>query len=284
MNLRLLLTATLALAAGFLPQAQAADAKPLKVLLVTGGGFHDYDTQHLVLAEGIAARANIEVVLSHNPDKSTKTQVMWDMYKNKDWAKGYDVVIHDECSADVTDPAYVGNIIAAHRDGTPAVNLHCAMHCYRWGNFKEPVTPGADNSHWYEMIGLQSTAHGPQEPIALTIVDKASPIVSGMTDWTTVKEELYNNVQILGAHALVKGKQTQVDKKSGEKKEAETIVAWTNEFGPKKTKVFSTTIGHNNETVADARYLDLVTRGVLWAAGKLGADGKPAAGYEAKKK
>ena len=34
--------------------------------------------------------------------------------KNKDWAKPYDVVIHDECSADVTDPEYVGNIIAAH--------------------------------------------------------------------------------------------------------------------------------------------------------------------------
>ncbi len=139
MNLRILLTVSLALGAGFFTQVQAADAKPLKVLLVTGGGFHDYDQQHLILAEGIAARANVEMVLSHNPDKTTKTKVMWDMYKNKDWAKPYDVVIHDECSADVSDPEYVGNIIAAHRDGTPAVNLHCAMHCYRWGNFKEPV-------------------------------------------------------------------------------------------------------------------------------------------------
>ena len=33
------------------------------------------------------------------------------------------------------------------------------MHCYRWGNFKEPVPHGADNSHWYEMIGIQSTAN-----------------------------------------------------------------------------------------------------------------------------
>jgi hypothetical protein len=35
--------------------------------------------------------------------------------------------------------------------------------------------------------------------------------------------------------------------------------------------------------VADARYLDLVTRGLLWATGHLTDDGKPAAGYEAKK-
>jgi hypothetical protein len=39
-----------------------------------------------------------------------------------------------------------------------------------------------------------------------------------------------------------------------------------------------------NETVADARYLELVTRGVLWAAGKLADDGRPAAGYGPQKK
>ncbi len=72
--------------------------------------------------------------------------------------------------------------------------------------------------------------------------------------------------------------------KDGTTKDVETVVAWTNEYGPKKTRTFSTTIGHNNETVGDARYLDLVTRGVLWSAGKLGDDGKPVAGYEAKQK
>ncbi len=74
------------------------------------------------------------------------------------------------------------------------------------------------------------------------------------------------------------------DKKSGETKDVESVVAWTNEFGPKKTRIFSTTLGHNNETVADARYLDLVTRGVLWAGGKLGDDGKPVDGYGPKQK
>ncbi len=260
----------------------AADpVKPLRVLLVTGGCCHDYEKQHLILGEGLAARANVEMTFAHNPDKTTKCA--FDLFKNKDWAKPFDVVIHDECSADVTDPEYVGNIIAAHRSGTPAVNLHCAMHSYRWGNFKDRVAAGADNSHWYEMLGLQSTGHGPQEPIALSFVDKEHSITKGMADWTTIKEELYNNVQLLGAHPLIKGKQTFTDKKSGEVKETETVVAWTNEFGDNKTRIFSTTVGHNNDTVADARYLDLVARGVLWAAGKIAADGKPLPGYEGKK-
>ena len=35
---------------------------------------------------------------------------------------------------------------------------------------------------------------------------------------------------------------------------------------------------------SDPRYLDLVTRGLLWTTGHLTEDGKPAAGYEAAKK
>ena len=61
--------------------------------------------------------------------------------------------------------------------------------------------------------------------------------------------------------------------------EANAIVAWTNLYGPNKTRIFSTTIGHNNDTVSDPRYLDLVTHGLLWSAGKLNDDGTPAPGY-----
>ncbi len=279
--LRLLSTvASLAVAISLNSPVFAADAKPLRALLVCGGCCHDYAAQQTILKTGIESRINAVVDVSYNPDKTTKAT--FPIYQSKDWAKDFDVVIHDECSADITkdsNPGYVENILAAHKNGTPAVNLHCAMHSYRWGNFKERIAAGADNRGWYEMLGLQSTGHGPQEPITLTIVDEASPIVSGMTGWTTIKEELYNNVQVLTAHALVKGTQMQKDKKTGEVKQAEAVVAWTNEYGDKKTRIFSTTIGHNNETVADARYLDLVTRGLLWACGKLGPDGKPVAGY-----
>jgi type 1 glutamine amidotransferase len=152
------------------------------------------------------------------------------------------------------------------------------MHSYRFGEFKTPVAAGADNSHWYEFLGIQSTAHGPKEPIAITFTAKDSPLVKGFADWTTIKEELYNNVQILTAKELAKGKQ-KTKGKDGVEKESETVVVWTNEFGPKKTRVFSTTIGHENATVEDPRYLDLVTRGVLWSAGKLNEDGTPAQGY-----
>lgn len=268
----------------FLGQAAETAVKPLRVLIVAGGCCHDYETQQSLLKEGIEKRLNAKVDIAYNPDKTTKA--VFEIYKAKDWAKDFDVVIHDECSADVTDPEYVGNILAAHRNGVPAVNLHCAMHSYRWGNFREPVQPGADNAGWYEFIGLQSTGHGPQEPIDVRFTDKTHPITRGLADWTTIKEELYNNIQMLGAKPLASGRQIQPPKgKKGEPPpaeakpvEAEAVVAWTNEYGPNKTRVFSTTLGHNNETVADDRYLDFISRALLWTTGRLGEDGTPVAG------
>ena len=269
------------------PAKAAESAKSLKVLLVLGGCCHDYTVQKDLLKAGIESRINATVDIEHNPD--TSTEATFEIYNDADWAEGYDIVIHDECSANVTDPAYVGRILNAHKNGTPAVNLHCAMHSYRWGEFKEPVAIGADNAGWYEMIGIQSSGHGPKAPIEVTYSDTKHPVTVGFENWTTIDEELYNNIQIFdGAHALATGTQMQKPKvKKGKPAnpdvkptKAEAVVVWTNEFGPNKTRIFSTTLGHFNETVADDRYLDLVTRGLLWATGNLEADGTPSAGLK----
>lgn len=258
------LTAALAISA-----SAAEPVKPLKALLVIGGCCHDYSAQKDILEAGIEARANIQVDVCYSADQGTKAT--FTCYDKEDWASEYDVIIHDECSADIKDEAIVNRILAPHRAGTPGVNLHCAMHSYRVAdNVGKAQETGTAGAMWFDFIGLQSSGHGPQLPIEVTYVDSSSPITKGLENWTTIKEELYNNISVHDtAKSLANGKQ-------GDK---ETIVVWTNEYGDKKTKVFSTTIGHNNETVADARYLDLVTRGLLWACSKLDADGKPAAGY-----
>ncbi|TWU05700.1 ThuA domain-containing protein [Stieleria varia] len=261
----------------------AASAKPLKVLLVAGGCCHDYATQTQLLKKGIEARINAVVTVEFNPSKTTETR--FEIYEKDNWADGYDVILHDECSANVTEQPYVGRILNAHRNGVPAVNLHCAMHSYRWGDFRSPVELGADNAGWYEMLGVQSTGHGPQAPIDIVYSDQSHPVTAGLENWTTIKEELYNNVRVFSqTQVLASGKQLTPPNKRQLKEnpdakpnEADAVVVWTNEFGPNKTKVFCTTLGHNNETVGDDRYLDLVTRGILWSTGNLTADGKPVA-------
>ena len=224
--------------------------KPLKALLITGGCCHDYNRQKNILKQGIESRAMVEVIHVHSTDGSTKAR--FSLYDNPDWAKGFDIVIHDECSADVVEQPYVDHILAAHKNGLPAVNLHCAMHSYR--------LPGKDD--WFQFVGIQSTSHGPQKPIDITFVDRDHAITSTLENWTTINEELYNNVKLFpSANPLARGRQDVGNRTD------DFVVAWTNEYG--KGRVFSTTLGHNNETVADARYLDLLTRGLLWACDKL---------------
>ena len=53
------------------------------------------------------------------------------LYDKEDWAKQFDVVVHNECFADAKDEPYVQRITQAHQAGVPAVVIHCAMHTYR---------------------------------------------------------------------------------------------------------------------------------------------------------
>jgi type 1 glutamine amidotransferase len=250
-------------------EEKKAEVKPLRALLVIGGCCHEYDRQKDILSKGISNRAHVEIVVAYDPDKTTKH--MNPVYDKPDWSKGFDVVIHDECSSDVKDIDVINGILEPHRQGLPGVVLHCGMHCYRSEGYPKS-TP------WFEFTGLATNAHDWQAPIAISFTDKDDPITKGMKDWGTGKEELYNNITgklIDTARPLARGTQKLRDGKN-----ASNICVWTNTYN-RKTRVFATTLGHNNATVDDPRYLDLVTRGLLWSCDKL--DDKYLKPYDASK-
>ena len=174
------------------------------------------------------------------------------VYDNVNWANGYDIIIHDECAARNTNLEVLKRILKVH-EKTPAIHLHCAMHSFRNGT-----------DLWFKHLGLQSTGHGPHEPIDVTFVDKDHPVVQGMQDWRIEKDELYNNAKLFGAHPIAMG--TQTFERKGKTNKQDAIVIWSNEVNG--TRSFSMSIGHYTEGVSDDRYLDLVTRGILWACKK----------------
>lgn len=237
-----------------------SETKPIRALLVLGGCCHDYAKQKDLLTKGISARAPVEWVVAYDP--SPRTDRLNPIYEKADWAKNFDVIVHDECSSDVKDLETINRILEPHRQGLPAVVLHCGMHSYRSEGWPKS-TP------WFDFTGLPSTGHGPQLPIAVSFIDRESPITRGLADWSTVNEELYNNSAgklLETARPLARGQ--QIVKEKGEEKKVDFVVAWTNTYSG-KTKVFATTLGHNNATVEDSRYLDLITRGLLWSLDRL---------------
>ncbi|MBG86478.1 MAG: heme-binding protein [Verrucomicrobiales bacterium] len=238
----------------------AAPAK-LKALLVAGGCCHDYANQHKVLSDGIQKLANVQVDVWWTDDKSVNPPL--DIYNDPNWAKGYDVVIHDECAAGNRDLVMFKRILDAHKT-IPSVHLHCAMHSFRNGT-----------DQWFKHLGLQSTRHGPHVPVEIKFT-KPHPITEGMKGWTTGREELYNHVKTWDIDSLATGRQVY---KRGEKEFDETYtIVWTHEMNGVRS--FSTTLGHYTETVSDPRYLNLVTRGLLWSCDQLNDSvlGKPFTG------
>jgi len=255
--------------------AQESAPAPLRALLIAGGCCHDYATQKELLKRGLEERLHVQVDVIYSDDTSTKPPIP--IYGRPGYAKGYDVVIHDECASDIKDIETVEGVLAPHRAGLPAVNLHCAMHSYRTApDVKQPVTPGTPESLWFDFIGVQSSGHGKQLPIAIAFAAEPHGVTTGLADWTTINEELYNNIVVReGTRVLATGSQEPNDRPGF----TEAAVVWTAEYGEQKARVFSTSLGHNNDTVADERYLDLVARGLLWACGKLEDSGAPAPGY-----
>ena len=121
--------------------SKAQAAEPVKILLITGGCCHDYDYQTKEMQAAFKEhKVEVEWKVVNEGGNGTKAEI--DMYNNPAWAKGYDVVIHNECFADTTSDEYIRKITKAHKDGANAVVIHCAMHTYRAGKIDD----------WREML------------------------------------------------------------------------------------------------------------------------------------
>ena len=104
----------------------------------------------------------------------------------------------------------------------------------------------------------------------------AHPIMKAFpAEWLDPKDELYRNEKIWPTF-------TPLATAFSEESKKDHVVVWVNSYG--KTRIFATTLGHSNETMKSPVYLDLVTRGLLWACDKLDDEGKPKAGYAVVKK
>jgi uncharacterized protein len=224
---------------------------PIQALLITGGGWHDYETQESLLIDGINERTEhaIEWTIVHEGDGEPDHHAS--VLKEENWTDGYDIIVHNTGFGRVTDPDFVAQFVE-HHQGTPAVIIHASIHSYRYA---EPADP------WFRFMGFQSMWHESQRPFEVETIAPDHPIMQGVpATWTTPDDEIYVVEELWGeitplAHAW------------GEETEEYQIVAWTHEFN--NTKVFATTLGHNNDMFEREEFLTKVTNGFLWAIDRL---------------
>jgi len=244
----------------------AADsAKPLKALMVCGGCCHDYENQKHILADGISARANVEFTIVHEGEGNADRTHRVSIYEKPNWWKGYDVILHNECFGYVDDDKFIEGIAAAHAAGVPAVMLHCSEHSYRMGKTDE----------WRKVLGISSFSHEKARDFDVKALKAEHPVMKDFPAvWHDKGDELYKNVK-WWPNMIPLAEAYGVDTKTNH------VVIWLNTYHD--TRVFVTTLGHQNSTMSDPVYLDLVTRGLLWACDKLDDKGDAKPGYAGKK-
>lgn len=244
-----------ALSAGAAEEEEGLE--PLRILQLTGGGWHDYETQQHILSNGVEERINATVDIRFTDAPEEELQ-------NHDWIEGYDAVLHNH-GWSYLEPDVQARMAQAVSDahaesGVGAVLLHNTMATFR------------DAPEWFEFTGVDMYHHEPHYPFTVLNFREDHPLMADFgTEWETPAGELYNINRVLpGASplAIAYGR---------ERSEEHEIVIWTREY--EGVPVFATTIGHHNETMEEPVYLDLVARGILHVTGKLGEDGQPVEGY-----
>ena len=231
-------------------------AEAIKALMISGGCCHDYPNQNIILSDGISSRARVEWTLVNQG--GTARGVKIPIYSDPHWADGFDVVVHNECFGGVEDAAWLEKIVSTHKvRGLPAMFIHCSLHSYR----------AAPTDEWRKLMGARSMNHERSRPLKVVNLQAGHPVMKTFPAvWQTPAGELY---KIMEQFENV----VPLAKAFGEDSQMDHLCIWLNHYG--KARVFTTTLGHHNVTMREPIYLDLVTRGLLWATGNLGADGEP---------
>jgi type 1 glutamine amidotransferase len=230
-------------------QRPAAPAGPrAKVLVVSGGCCPDYALQGKVTLDVMAKLVPVDwtVVVQ---GAGTRSKIP--LYDNPDWAKGYDLVVHNECNADVDDEAFIGRITEAHKTGrVPGVVIHCAMHSYR----------AATGDLWREFLGVTSKRHTRAHNVAVKVADTTHPITAGMpATWSTPTDELYVIDKVWPGTTVLATAVSPEDQN-------EYPLLWAHEYNG--ARVAGTTLGHGNATWEDPVFQGILQRAMVWAMGR----------------
>lgn len=233
---------------------------PIQALLITGGGWHDFEAQKGILTEGIAERANIEWTIDHEAGEAADAKIS--RHETTDWAEEFDVVVYNMSFSYVTDVDWIERIARAHREhSVPAVIVHGAVHSYR----------RSETDAYRELIGVSSYRHDSHRPYTVENRKPEHAIMQPFPEeWQTPNGELYDIEEVWPTAAVL------ARAWSTETEEYHPVI-WTNELP--EANIFGTSIGHHNETMRHPVFLDMITRGLLWTLGRLQEDGSPAPGY-----
>ncbi|NLX20971.1 MAG: DUF1080 domain-containing protein [Phycisphaerae bacterium] len=230
----------LAAGASSLPAEQAAEPKPLKVLMIVGGIAHDYETLPPKLARVLGKDEDMIVEVTGDLGRLTDEHL-----------RPFDVLVFNNChDADLSEDQRQA-VLSALRRNTGLVAVHCAL----WSFQSWP--------EWRNIVGALVLGHDPFASFDVVVVDHEHPINTDVPDRFTIADEPYlvtewggNNHVLLRTAALHGGR---------DKPEP---MAWTTRYHG--SRVVSIMPGHDEQAQAAPAFQTLLANGIRWAGRRLG--------------
>lgn len=232
------------LAVGLVGAVRADERADLRVLMLTGGEYHDFETLPPTLARRLTDRGEMTVRI---------TQDLADL--TADRLADVDVLLFNTCQqAEV--PADVRTAVLDFvRDGRGLV----AMHCSLWSFQSWP--------EWVELTGGFARGHDKYGTFGVTVIDPAEAVVLGLGNQFQITDEPYIiEKRHPEAQVLARTSEPRTDPEGRRREQPEPQI-WTRAFG--KGRVVSITFGHDEKSQSDESFLTLLHNAIRWSARRM---------------
>ncbi len=238
------------LAATLLAAVLPAQAAPLRVLFLTGGGFHDFTKNPETLLAGLQGQLALEVTRVHlladgekapeKPEERPSRALTPDLRSRCDVILAYTQGEILGTNQDERD-----SLLHFVRQGGGFVGLHCAADTFKWSR------------DYVAMVGGKFKHHPPFGKITAKKVLGDHPVLAGVGD-IEHQDEFYwlDDVRLDDKSVLLVGE-------SGGQTRP---LAWTKNYGA--GRVCYAALGHGPEAYANKEFQKLIANALRWAAAK----------------
>ncbi len=217
---------------------------PVKVLMIVGGIYHDYETLPPRLADRLEDRGDVRIAVTSDLSVLTDFNLA-----------DYDVLLFNTCQQTELPPAAREAIMRHVRGGKGLVAMHCSLWSFQWW------------PEWAEMIGGFAPGHDKYGPFPVTVVDTGHPTMLGLGGGFTLTDEPYTVDRHQPAVELLIRTANVHNDRDGNLRDGPEPQVWVRDWGD--GRVFTLTFGHDEQSQMDERFITLLHNGILWSARRL---------------
>jgi type 1 glutamine amidotransferase len=230
--------------------ASAASAVPLRVLVLSGGAYHEFGPNLALLVEGLQLPDGVHwtfLPLGDIDPDGVPVGLRRRRLETLDLQAEVDVVLaYTQGDLGLSERAKE-RLLAYVRGGGGFVGLHCAADSHpAWAEYTR-------------MLGGRFSSHPPYGPMVVRADGPEHALTAGLPAEWALEDEFYHLKDLhLGEATVLMSATSPID---GQRKP----VTWVKAYG--EGRVAYTILGHGAATHRDARYRRLVGQALEWAAG-----------------